>query len=802
MPHSYSNPNVHDRDTSSATHRIFWEAGYSVFGLYGRGPDGNCECGNPNCPDKSLFKHPRVSNWQYTPCWSEEQFETMELMGHFKTGWGLVLGSKNLLGVDVDARNGGLEGYAELVKDHPEVAGAGLIVNTGSGGGSKHLFFKVPEGVSLLIKLKKYKGIDFKSGASFVVGAGSVHASGNKYEIAVGSVDDIDACPAGLLEALRVPEKHRTNLNGVDIDVSHQDLADMLGAVDLYDDYEVWVKMGMAVHHVSGGSAFAVWDKWSAQSSKYDSEEMNSKWQSFGRSANLVTMGTLFHYAEQGGWVQPVTFTPANEFAEQTGWSAPEMRFLGNRALPAPALPLEKLVGDGLSKALRQIAYAKGAPVDYVFAALLTSVAALLSNHVVASPRAGWTEPAVLWSMIIGEPSAGKSPAFDTVITIMKGIEREINKEERETIDKWLEQDKIHQVVLKNWEKDVATAVENGATPPAKPTNSNAEKRPTRSRLMVNDITIERLAELIGEQEIGVMQFRDELAGWLEGMTRYTTGGSDRGFWLEAYGARPYTVDRMTRQVSVDRLAVCVLGGIQPDRMNSLLLGADDDGLLARLMPIWPDPAPITSDTVDYDDSILRHILRSLYRYVTGTVFVCKPEPFVVGFHEKAYSKLSDLRLRQRSLEDEEEGLTKSLLGKITVLTVRVALVLAFINAVTEGRDFPRQLSEEDFEAARLFTVDYVLPMVRRSYEMASVSKAERAARIILWLAKTKGWRVFSVREIKRLGRTGLTEDKEIGAALSMLLSADWIKIQPNKEKPAGGRPSIKYQVHPRLWSV
>ena len=726
----------------------------------------------------------------------------MELMGHFKTGWGLVLGSSNLLTVDVDARNGGLEGYAELVKDHPSVAGAGLIVNTGSGGGSKHLLFKVPEGVSLVSKLKKYKGIDFKSGASFIVGAGSMHASGNRYEIAIGSVDDIDGCPDSLLNELRVPEKHRANLNGVDIDVSHQDLADMLEAVNLYDDYEVWVKMGMAVHHASGGSAFAVWDKWSAQSSKYDSDEMNTKWQSFGRSANPVTVATLAHYAEQGGWVQPVTFTPSNEFAEQIGGPEPEMRFLGNRAIPAPALPLEKLVGNDLSKALRQIAYAKGAPVDYVFAALLTSAAALLSTHVVASPRGGWTEPAVLWSMIIGEPSAGKSPAFDAVITIMKDIEREINKGERETIDKWVEQDKIQQAKLKKWEKDVAAAVENGATPPAKPTSSNAEKRPTRSRLMVNDITIERLAELIGEQEIGVMQFRDEFAGWLEGMTRYTTGGSDRGFWLEAYGARPYTVDRMTRQVSVDRLAICVLGGIQPDRMNSLLLGADDDGLLARLMPIWPDPAPITTDAVDYDDSVLRHILRSLYRYVTGTVFVGKPEPFIVRFQEKAYGQLTELRLRQRRMEEEEEGLTKSFLGKITGLTIRVALVLAFINAVAEGRDFPLQLSEADFEAARLFTFDYVLPMVRRSYEMASVSKAERAARKILWLAKTKGWKVFSAREIKRLGRTGLTDDKEIDAALSMLLAADWIKIQPSKEKPAGGRPSIKYQVNPRLWSV
>ena len=87
-------------------YRIFWEAGFRVFGLYGRDEDGKCECGNPNCPDKSLFKHPRVSNWQHTPHWSEEQLDTMVEMGQFKTGYGIAC--RELLVVDVDARNGGV----------------------------------------------------------------------------------------------------------------------------------------------------------------------------------------------------------------------------------------------------------------------------------------------------------------------------------------------------------------------------------------------------------------------------------------------------------------------------------------------------------------------------------------------------------------------------------------------------------------------------------------------------------------------------------------------------------------------
>jgi len=297
-------------------YRIFWEAGFRVFGLYGRDKNGKCECGNPQCPEKSLFKHPRVSNWQHTPHWSEEQLETMEMMKQFKTGYGIAL--RGVLVVDVDARNGGVASFMKLVEVVPELMGAGLIVNTGSGGGSKHYYFKVPEDVALVIKLADYPGLDFKSGAAFVVGPGSEHASGRPYTVAIGSPDDIDMVPEKLLEMLRVPERHRADLGGKTVDVNELELAEMLSHVREFDDYDVWVKIGMALHHATGGASFDLWDRWSQQSAKYDPDDMQTKWHSFGRSANPVTLGTLVHYAEQGGYIQPVTFTPDREFQFET----------------------------------------------------------------------------------------------------------------------------------------------------------------------------------------------------------------------------------------------------------------------------------------------------------------------------------------------------------------------------------------------------------------------------------------------------------------------------------------------------
>ena len=69
-------------------HRDFWESGFRVIGLNGV-HKGKCICGNPDC--KALYKHPIVSNWQYTPDWSEEQIETMEEMDQFATGYGVLV---------------------------------------------------------------------------------------------------------------------------------------------------------------------------------------------------------------------------------------------------------------------------------------------------------------------------------------------------------------------------------------------------------------------------------------------------------------------------------------------------------------------------------------------------------------------------------------------------------------------------------------------------------------------------------------------------------------------------------------
>lgn len=278
------------------------EAGLRIFPVLGAVDHD----GEP-LDEKEAFKRPRSSGWKSTPLWSDEQLETMIETGQLDTGYGVLC--SGLLVVDVDPRNGGTSSIERLLTDIPEIAGAGMIVETGRRDGGKHYYFKAPEGVALVTHLKGYDGIDAKSNG-YVIGPASYHASGNTYRIVHGSPDEIDEAPAALVELLRKPEYHRATYEGGVMDVTHQDLADMVAVIDPDCDHETWVRVGMACHDASQGSAFEVWDEWSARGSKYpDSDTLSVRWHSFGKTSLPVTIGTLIHLATENGWVQSVTFT-------------------------------------------------------------------------------------------------------------------------------------------------------------------------------------------------------------------------------------------------------------------------------------------------------------------------------------------------------------------------------------------------------------------------------------------------------------------------------------------------------------
>jgi hypothetical protein len=74
-----------------------------------------------------------------------------------------------------------------------------------------------------------------------------------------------------------------------------------------YDEYDPWLRVGMALHGL-GDEGLELWSDLSAQSGKFDEAAIRAKWASFGDRAGrpgAIGLGSLFFWARQESWPGP-----------------------------------------------------------------------------------------------------------------------------------------------------------------------------------------------------------------------------------------------------------------------------------------------------------------------------------------------------------------------------------------------------------------------------------------------------------------------------------------------------------------
>ena len=185
-------------------------------------------------------------------------------------------------------------------------------------------------------------------------------------------------------------------------------------------------------------------------------------------------------------------------------------------------------------------------------------------------------------------------------------------------------------------------------------------------------------------------------------------------------------------RVYIDRLTVSVLGGIQPDKLKTLLFKSDDDGLLARFLPVWPEAAPIKRPDMGSDEGFLLSAFERLLSLEMPKDEAGTERPWFVHFSEEARCLLDEFRQAARGWEAGAEGLLLSFAGKLPGLAVRLSLILAYLDWAGGEAESPHEISKAHFGRAAHFVETYVLPMARRAYADGSLPKAERAARLSL----------------------------------------------------------------------
>jgi hypothetical protein len=557
------------------------------------------------------------------------------------------------------------------------------------------------------------------------------------------------------------------------------DLASALDAIPVEGmAHSEWIIIGMALHNATGGSTAGLdlFAKFCRRSpSEYNRRGLEAQWKSFARKPpgkRLRTAGTIFYYAQQHGWqFPPRDQTSAGEpphdedttdeepraDRQQSGWPEPDMAILRLQRREAPKLPIE-IFGEGWSRWIEGSAEASACPIDYVAAPLLAAASAVIGHA--RWPRAGetWAEPPHLWCASVGDSGDGNSPGADVIYRhVMPEVERRMTIDFPDQLREAQAAIEIAKAKHDNWKSELREAIKAGKAPPQPP--PPVPEEPIAPRLVLSDATIERVAVLLARAAPkGVMMTRDELAGWLIGMTAYNDRA--RAFWIEAYGGRPYRVDRVKHPdpIMVPRLAVSWHGGIQPERLAKVMREAND-GLLARFTWFWPEPIPFRivdkPPAADWPVASFDRL-----RLLDPTASVNGPQPLMVPLTPGAVGRLERFGKLLQEKKEESAGLMRSAIGKARGLTLRLSHVLEHLYwCAKDGYSAPPDVIKEDtLLAAAQFVSEYAMPMAERTYGDAACTDLDRnTATLARWIKKERPNAVH-VREMQRNVRLpGLT---------------------------------------------
>ena len=467
---------------------------------------------------------------------------------------------------------------------------------------------------------------------------------------------------------------------------------------------------------------------------------------------------------------------------------------------PAPKLPLSAF-GPAWAEWITAAAEAAACPPDYVAAPLLVAASALIGHARWAQATPGWTEPPHLWLGVVGEPGSGKSPGSDVLMRdVLPEIERRMLADFPDRLLAWRVDTALSKAAKQRSRQELRDATAPGTPVIPAPVFVTSPPEPQIPRLRQHDVTIEKIAALLAcAAPKGLLIVRDELAGWIASMNSFNSGA--RAFWIEAYGGRPYRVERKTdpEPIVVPRLAVAVYGGTQPDKL-ARLMREGDDGLLGRLLWVWPEPVPFR---LGQQPPRVHWATRALDRLRELDLHGGDPpRPIFVPLDVEVRGSLERLGRNMQERQQAAEPLLRSALDKARGQALRLALVLEFLWWCGEESALPPpiRISPRAFVAAGVLITEYCLPMASRAYGNAGpITREHNAAILARWIMRARPETVHPRHLQREVRLPSLRTAPHIRGAAEILVAAGWLR-PPVPNASFGPRARVCYSVNPRLW--
>ena len=244
-------------------------------------------------------------------------------------------------------------------------------------------------------------------------------------------------------------------------------------------------------------------------------------------------------------------------------------------------------------QALEEIAASINTPIEIPATALISAMGACISRKRAIEPKAGWTEHANLYLVLIGTSGAGKSPA-------MRKIFKHIHDYEEE--------------------KDV--------------------------QIIADDATLESLPSILKSNPDGILWYRDELTGLFLDFDKYTgADGSTHQRLMSAYNSEPWKVNRADKEknVTIPHATLSIFGGIQPNSLHHAFSQRDIlNGFLPRFLFV---AAEMNGPRLLSEAQISTHTDVRIATLITGLLYLdydYNDVPVVVKLSDEAYDRYAN----------------------------------------------------------------------------------------------------------------------------------------------------------------
>ncbi len=284
-------------------------------------------------------------------------------------------------------------------------------VKTGQG---EHYYFAVPEGIEIKNRTGLIPGIDIRGAGGYIVAPPSIHPSGIQYEFIEPLTFPLPSPPQWLVKLITTKHHDQQPQTRQSSRYGERALSDACGTIasalngqrnDILNSQSYCI-----AQLVAGG--------------ELNESDARQRLQSAGAAAGLTTneITTTLNSAFSSGFSTPRTAPkPARESIPTNSINRYDTSLkpipLPNELPPVKAYD-DELLPDALRDAVRDIAERQQCPPEFVAVTAICGLAGILGRKVCIKPKQSdnWSITPTQWGVIVGRPSAMKSPAMKAAL--------------------------------------------------------------------------------------------------------------------------------------------------------------------------------------------------------------------------------------------------------------------------------------------------------------------------------------------------------------------------------------------------